>query len=329
MAQVSKKSLNSTLTLEETNLVIEEKQKRFSIFWKKNRAKIIPLIILIGYLLLGFVGSVIWNDPDFIYIQKSDGELGTNLSYPAWLEFLYRKSPLYGTPYMQFSDLPLGTNGEGKSWFTILVHALKNSLIIGIIAGLLCVVLAVLIGIIGPFIGGIVDDALVLITNIFLVFPVIPFIILLSTTFQTTKTWHIVLVIALFNWPWAARSIRSQVLSLKERDFVKISRITGQHPIKIAFVDVLPNMFSYIFLVFTILINVAILTEAGIAIIGIGQTENWTLGRMLDVDRVSHVTPGYFHLWIPTGLFLTSFLVLMYVINTNWQDIFNPRLRES
>ncbi|TFH44611.1 MAG: hypothetical protein E4G94_03345 [ANME-2 cluster archaeon] len=85
----------------------------------------------------------------------------------------------------------------------------------------------------------------------------------------------------------------------------------------------------YIFLVFPSLINVAILTEASIAILGLGQTEIWTLGRMLDMDRKSHIIAGYFHLWIPTGLTLTLFLVLMYVINANLTEIFNPRLREK
>lgn len=278
---------------------------KFVTFLKLHYKKIFPLMILLAFVLYAWIGSAVLGDPNEIH----------------WDAIGYYLPPS--------KEYPLGTTQMGLSWYVVLVNALKNSLRLGAISGLICVAIAVVIGVLGPLVGGIFDDILVLITNIFLVFPTIPFILLLGTWFNETTTAQIILVIALFNWPWAARSIRSQVLSLRERDFVKISKITGIGPLKQALFDIIPNMFSYIFLVFTILINVAILTEAGIAILGLGQSDLWTLGRMLDQDRKWHFNPGYYHLWVPTGLLLTSFLVVMYIFNANWQSVFNPRLREN
>lgn len=280
--------------------------KKFGGFLIKYRKQIIPLVILVVVVLYAFIGAAVLGDPEVVHEE---------------LDNWYFAPPQKG--------LPLGTNQQGFSWYVVLVHSLKNSILIGFSAGAICLGFALFIGLIGPFLGGFFDDLFVLITNIFLVFPVIPFILLLGTWFSTTSIVTIEIVIALFNWPWAARSIRSQVLSLRERDFVKLSKITGLNQVKIAIMDIIPNMFSYIFLVFTILINIAILTEAGISILGLGQTNIWTLGRMLDIDRKAHIIPGYFHLWIPTGLTLTMFLILLYVINSNLTEIFNPRLREK
>ncbi|WP_371802288.1 ABC transporter permease [Candidatus Lokiarchaeum ossiferum] len=288
-------------------------ERKFGLFLKRYKKQIIPLSIFLLVVLFAFIGSAVVGDPEYVYEVIIDGR-STGLP-------LFFAEPQSG--------LPLGTNQQGYSWFAVLLHSFKNSLKIGFTAGIVCVVIAVFVGLIGPFLGGAIDDFFVFITNIFLVFPVIPFILLLGTMMEKTSVLTIEIVIALFNWPWAARSIRSQVLSLRERDFVKVSKTSGLSEVKIAIVDIIPNMFSYIFLVFTILINVAILTEAGIAILGLGQSDMWTLGRMLDLDRKAHIIPGYYHLWIPTGLSLTLFLVLMYVINTNLTEVFNPRLREK
>ncbi len=291
----------------------KSENKSIVLFFKRYYKQIIPTTIFIVTILFVFIGAAVVGDPEvehLIYSAKQDRDI-----------LAYFAPPQKG--------LPLGTNQQGYSWFVVLIHALKNSLIVGFTAGLLCVTIALFVGLIGPFLGGMVDDIFVFITNIFLVFPVLPFILLLGTIMGSTSTTTIVIVIALFNWPWAARSIRSQVLSLREREFVKVSKISGLSEIKIAILDIIPNMFSYIFLVLTILINVAILSEAGISILGLGQSDIWTLGRMMDLDRKTHIIQGYYHLWIPTGLTLTLILVLMYVMNTNLTEFFNPRLREK
>lgn len=227
------------------------------------------------------------------------------------------------------SGLPLGTSQEGFDWYAILIHSTINSLKIGTFSAVVCIIIALFFGLVGPFIGGVVDDVFQLVTNIFLVFPVLPFIILLSTLYQGSNMFTVILVIALFNWSWAARSIRSQVLSLKEREFVKLSKITGLGPLQITFADIVPSMGSYLFLVVTIIISVSILVESGISILGLGPQNIWTLGKMLERDRNAHVLKGYNHLWVPTGLTLGFLSMMLYIINARMNEIFNPRLREK
>ncbi|MFX1371204.1 MAG: ABC transporter permease, partial [Promethearchaeota archaeon] len=144
----------------------------------------------------------------------------------------------------------LGTDQHGRDYLTRLLHAIRNSLAFGFITGLLCTGIAVFIGIIGPFKGGVSDTTTSFITNIALVFPQIPFILLMSAILKTREWWITMLIIGLFTWPWAARSIRSQVLTLKERNYIKVARMSGLKSSKIAFGEVLPNVLPYIFLAF-------------------------------------------------------------------------------
>ena len=136
----------------------------------------------------------------------------------------------------------LGTDQHGRDYLTRLLHAIRNSLVFGFITGLLCTGIAVFLGVIGPFKGGVTDTTTSFITNIALVFPQIPFILLMSAVLQTREWWITMLIIVFFTWPWAARSIRSQVLTLKERNYVKIAKMSGLKASKIALGEVLPNV---------------------------------------------------------------------------------------
>ena len=142
--------------------------------------------------------------------------------------------------------------------------------------------------------------------------------------------WIILVVIAFFNWPWASRSIRSQILTLKERNFVKIAKISGVRSTKIAFVEVLPRVLSYVFLVFAIMVAIAIQSEAGIALIGLGQQDFISLGSLLyDYMIAGAPQHHYYHWFIPPGLFLVLFVLLIYVAHASFTKTFNPRAREN
>ena len=229
----------------------------------------------------------------------------------------------------------MGTDNLGRDAFNLLLTGIKYSIGFGLLAALICSLLAVLVGVIGPFKGGWADNLSQLLTNIILVIPVLPFIILLGSVLRgetgsgISSIWVIVIVISLFNWPWAARSIRSQVLSLKERNFVKISRMSALGDTRIAFSEVLPNVLSYVILSFTIITGIAIQTEASIAMIGFGQSEYITLGYLLNWG----VENGYIQTfkwwgWVPHGIVLMLFLVLIYSVHGSFLSTFNPRTRE-
>ena len=269
------------------------------------RKQLVPISIFIGFIILVFVMAFLTRGfADFMFQYES------YLS-PSWKH-------------------PLGTTLRGYDAFGMFFNSIKNSLIIGLIAGTICVFIALVIGIIGPFLGDPLDTIFQLFTNVFLVFPQIPFIILLSTLLEERSWGIVIIVISLFNWPWAARFIRSQVLSLKERNFVKVSEITGMRKAKIAFVEVLPNMMSYIILVFITILGIAIVTEASLSMIGLGQQEKWTLGRMLYQSlQTNDIGYNRWWLWIPPGLTIAVLLTLMFVINSRLGEVFNPRIRDK
>jgi len=221
----------------------------------------------------------------------------------------------------------LGTDQHGRDYLTRLLHAIRNSLAFGFITGSLCTGIAILIGVIGPFKGGVTATTTSFITNIALVFPEIPFILLMSAVLQTREWWITMLIIGLFSWPWAARSIRSQVLTLKERDYVKVAKMSGLKDSKIAFGEVLPNVLPYIFLAFIIFLGNAIVIEAGIAIIGLGQ-QNWlTLGLLLN-HAVSwgFIFPRRLYaMWLTPGICLILIYLAFFLIHSSVSQTFEQR----
>ncbi len=227
-------------------------------------------------------------------------------------------------------SFPMGTNRYGQDNFNLLLRGFSNSIVFSFITALICTGIAVIFGVIGPYVGGILDYITQFITNIALVFPVIPFILLLSALTQERSIVQMIFVIALFYWPWAARSMRSQVLTIKERDYIKISKMSGISSVRIAINEVLPGVLSYAFLTFVISVAIAIATEAGIAMLGFGQNDFITLGYLLDeVMTQSYMVTGKYYLWIPPGVVLTLFLLMIYTLHGSVSTLFNPKTREN
>lgn len=227
----------------------------------------------------------------------------------------------------------LGGTFEGYDNFITLMYGARQSIIIGFVVACISTPIAIVMGTIGAYKGGKLDEAFVQITNIALIFPLIPTILLLAAMGGGNQPWtSVALIIAVLAWPWAARCIRSQILTLREREFVNVARISGQRETHIAFVEVLPNMLPYIFLVFVINMFNGILTEAGVAIIGFGdQSSSYiSLGKMLfwaySRDQVQN---QQFWEWMPPGILLIIILVLLFVLQSAMPAIFNPRLREK
>ncbi len=273
----------------------------------RYKAQLILLIVFFVVILIIVILTYIppFNEPDKVY----------------WVE---GSRDNFSDPTLQHL---LGTDQHGRDYLTRLLHGIRNSLAFGFVTGLICTGLAVLLGIIGPFKGGVTDTSTSFITNIALVFPQIPFILLMSAILKTREWWITMLIIGFFTWPWAARSIRSQVLTLKERNYVKVARMSGLKESKIAFREVLPNVLPYIFLAFIIFLGNAIIIEAGIAIIGLGQ-QNWlTLGLLLE----HAVSWGFIYprrlyaMWLTPGICLILIYLAFFIIHSSISRTFEQR----
>jgi len=245
------------------------------------------------------------------------------------------RDPLaYSSHYVEppSNEFLLGTGNFGEDVLAQLCTGTRNSLMIGAIAGGLAMLIAVLVGGIGPYKGGLVDEIANAFTNVVMVFPMLPLLILLAAIFETRSMFLLALLIGLTSWPWAARCIRSQVLTLKERGFIDVARMSGMKDRKIVVAEIMPNMLAYIIVVFVVSLSIAVLTEAGLSMIGLGPdpSTSVTLGSMLYWVMNSSQAALPWDLWwcfIPPGLILTIFLVAVFIMHNGMDEVFNPRLR--
>jgi peptide/nickel transport system permease protein len=271
----------------------------------RSRKFIIGAAIVLAIILFGIIGSLLTRDP-FEYSSRFVG--------PPSSEFL------------------LGTGNFGEDVLAQLCTGTRNSLMIGAIAGGIATLIALLIGGIGPFKGGLLDEISNAFTNVVMVFPMLPLLILLSSILRGGSMFLVAGLIGVTSWPWAARSIRSQVLTLKERGFIDIARMSGMKDRYIVIREIMPNMLAYIIVVFVVSLSIGVLTESGLSMIGLGPdlSSNVTLGTMLYWVLNNTHTALPWNLWwlfIPPGLILTVFLVAVFAMHAGMDEVFNPRLR--
>jgi peptide/nickel transport system permease protein len=169
-----------------------------------------------------------------------------------------------------------------------------------------------------------------LITNLALVLPLIPLFIIIASVVRGLNLFLIGVILAVTSWPWAARSIRSQMLTLKEREYVNLARMSGDRSVRIVVTEILPNMMAYIMMVFVILTGTAILAESALSMIGVSTTGTITLGYMLYWAQHQTIVPFWWNIWwwfIPPGIVLTVVLTAFFIIHAGLDEVFNPKLR--
>lgn len=185
-----------------------------------------------------------------------------------------------------FTDwaLPLGTDRLGRDVFSGLVHGARASLLVGLAAMVAALVIGSVVGTLAGFAGGLVDEALMRVTDAFQVVPRF----LLALAFVSTlgpSIGTVVLAIALGAWTEPARLVRAQVLSLRERDFVAAARVIGMHPAEIAFREILPNALTPALAIAALIVAAAVLIESALSFLGLGDPNIVTWGTMIAEGR--------------------------------------------
>src|SRR5262249_4017613 len=176
----------------------------------------------------------------------------------------------------------LGTDRYGRDVLSLLLLGLRFSLSIGILAGTISTVLGAAIGLIAGFYGGRIDNVLRSVTDVILVIPTLPLLITLSAYVKALDVFSMALLLAIFGWPFAARTIRAQVLSLRERGYVDLARVSGLNKLEIIFQEVMPNLLPYLGVTLAASVVGAILAEFGLEVIGLGPSNIATLGLMIN-----------------------------------------------
>ena len=229
--------------------------------------------------------------------------------------------------------LPLGTDNFGRDVLTELVRATGVSLQIGFVAGIIATLIGLTLGLLAGYIGGLVDDSIMFVTNLFTVIPAFVLLILISFSIGQGQrgAFTIATVIGLTAWPWTSRAVRAQVVSLRNRDHVNLSKLSGHSIVYIIFADILPYVASYVVMALILQISSGILTEAGLAILGLGPktTEVPTLGLMMNWAMIYQApTLGKWWAYFPVIVTIALISFSMNLMNTGLDQVFNPALRD-
>lgn len=243
------------------------------------------------------------------------------------------------TDYVNVTDvanvvwLPLGTNNFGRNVLTELVSATGTSLMIGLIAGTIATLIGLTLGLLAGYVGGILDDIIMFFTNMFTVIPGFVLLILISFSIgqEQRGATTVAIVIGLTSWVWTARAVRAQVISLRNRDHVNLSKLSGHSLVRIILTDILPYIASYVVMALILQISSAILAEAQMSMLGLGpkSTEVPTLGLMMywSMAYTAHLNGSW---WAYAPVILTIAMVgfSLNLMNTGLDQVFNPTLRD-
>jgi peptide/nickel transport system permease protein len=229
--------------------------------------------------------------------------------------------------------LPLGTDNFGRDMLTQLVSAAGTSITMGLVAGFVATLIGLMLGLMAGYIGGLVDDIVMFFTNLFTVIPGIVLLILISFSIGQEKrgAFTIAVVIGFTSWVWTARAVRAQVISLRNRDHVNLSKLSGHSIFHIIVADILPYILSYVVMAFILQISSGILAEAGLSILGLGPktTEVPTLGLMMNWAMIysAHVL-GKWWAYLPVIVTIALITFSLNLMQTGLDQVFNPSLRE-
>lgn len=222
----------------------------------------------------------------------------------------------------------LGTTQTGQDVFAQLVESTRGTLLVGVGAGLIATVVSVAVGVGGALAGGLADEALNLLSNVALVIPQLPLVIIVAAFAKGSGTFSIILVIAFTSWAASARILRAQTLSLRERDYVLAARAGGEPGWRVAVYDVIPNELPIIGSQFIYATIAAVLTVSTLAFLGLADPSQLSWGNMLYFAQNDEaLDSGAWWWFVPPGLCIALLGVGLAMVNFGLDEIFNPRLR--
>lgn len=222
----------------------------------------------------------------------------------------------------------LGTTSYGQDIFTQFIWGTRASLLIAVVAGLLSTVLSAFVGVTAGYLRGAMDGTLSLITDVFLVIPTFPLVVVIAAYSKAGGNATIIAVLVATGWAYGARQLRAQVLSLRNRDFLIAARLSGERTYRIIIFEILPNLTSLIVANFLGASVYAILTAAGLQFIGLGNvnTESW--GTMLYWAQNNEALQAGLPLWaVAPGIGIALLGGAFALLNYAFDEVSNPALR--
>ncbi|RLP77951.1 ABC transporter permease [Mycetocola tolaasinivorans] len=230
----------------------------------------------------------------------------------------------------------LGTTKLGYDVFAQLAWGTRGSLFVGVVAGGLALLLAILFGVLAGYFGGVLDEVLTLITNIMLVIPGLPLVMVIAAYVQHTEglgafarsSLLVAIVLGITGWAGSAVVLRATAKSLRMRDYVAAARVAGEKPLRVIFVEILPNLVPLLAAQLIFGVIFAILGEAGLSYLGLGPTGSITLGTMLNDAQTGQAVGSQAWWWfVPPGALIALLGTGLSLINFAIDEVVNPKLR--
>ena len=272
-------------------------------FWgrfSKNKSAVFGLIILFLVILMAVIANWIYPDDPFRLAGKPMSSPGTN-------GFL------------------LGSDTLGRDVAAGIAHGAKTSILIGLLATVAAVFIGIIFGALAGYYGGVIDDALMRVTEIFQTIPSFVFAILLVAIMKPSIE-SIVIAITVVSWPAVARLVRGEFMSLKNREFVQACHTLGMNDSRIMMREILPNCLSPVIVIGSLMVATAILIESGLAFLGLGDPNIMSWGFQIGAGRTMLRSAW----WVCTfpGIAILITVLAINLVGEGLNDAFNPRLRE-
>ena len=224
----------------------------------------------------------------------------------------------------------LGTTQSGQDVLSQLLVGIRLTLELAFVVGVVATALSVIVGVTAAFLGGVWDELLSLISNVFLVIPALPLLIILLGYLPQKGQLATIAVLAVLGWPWGARLVRAQTLAIRNRDFISAARETGESTWRILAFEIVPNEVSLIAASFVNTVLYAIGASVALAFIGLADLNSWSLGTMLYwAESQESLQLGAWWWFVPPGLAVALIGTGLVLLNTGIDELGNPRLRDA
>ena len=287
-------------------LVVTEPSRATNVlrYARRNRS----LVVGVGFLL-------------FLFLFVIVGHLTVDTSEARPLSVRSLQSPS--------QELPFGSDKQGRKLYAVMVVGTPLTFRLGLICGLLAVTFGAIVGFVAAYYGGIVDEALKIVIDVGLTVPGLLILIILAMRIQGGMTvTQMTFVISVIAWLYPARTIRSQVLTIKQRGYVQIARLSGMKGPEIIVKELLPNLLPYLVGTFVASISAAVLAAVGLEMLGLGPFEAPTLGMTLYwVNYNAAIVNGWWWWWVPPIIVIAILFTGLFLVAVGLDEVSNPRIR--
>jgi peptide/nickel transport system permease protein len=223
-----------------------------------------------------------------------------------------------------------GTTHIGQDILSQVLVGTRGVMLVGVTAGVVATILSILVGVTSGYLGGIGGEGLSALSNVFLVIPALPLIIIVGSALPTGGDYVVAVIIGFTSWAWGARILRAQTLSLRRRDYVEAARATGESTWRIILFEILPNLSAIIASGFVGTVIFAVMSEITLAFVGVNSFSDWNWGTILFwAQSQQALAQGAWWWFVPAGLAIAFLGTALSLLNFGIDEFVSPRLRNS